>query len=119
LADLLAGIDLTGIRFGPNSASLTDESQGIVQQVAGVLQQIPEAKIQIGGHTDSRGDYNYNVELSTSRANAVRDRLVELGVGADRLAVKGFGPDNPIATNDTREGRASNRRIEFQITTGD
>ncbi len=116
---LLAGIDLSGIRFGSNSAELTSESLAILDSVADALAQVPGTTLEIGGHTDSLGDYNYNVSLSTDRAEAVRRQLASRGIADERMFARGYGPDSPIATNETREGRASNRRIEFKIITGD
>ncbi len=116
---LLAGIDLSGIRFGSNSAELTSESLAILDSVADALSQVPATSLEIGGHTDSLGDYNYNVDLSAARAEAVRRQLASRGIADERMFARGYGPDSPIATNDTRAGRASNRRIEFKIITGD
>jgi OOP family OmpA-OmpF porin len=116
---LLAGIDLSGIRFGSNSAELTPESLAILDSVADALSQVPGTSLEIGGHTDSLGDYNYNLSLSASRAEAVRSQLASRGIADERMIARGYGPDSPIATNETRAGRASNRRIEFKIITGD
>jgi OOP family OmpA-OmpF porin len=71
--------------------------------------------ITIAGHTDSKGTDNYNMELGRKRAEAVRDLLVKFGAPADRLAVESYGKTRPIATNDTEEGRAKNRRVEFHV----
>ncbi|MEM0899706.1 MAG: OmpA family protein, partial [Pseudomonadota bacterium] len=70
---------------------------------------------RVEGHTDSRGSRSLNQGLSDSRANAVRDYLVNAGVSADRLQAQGFGEANPIASNQTPEGRAQNRRIELTV----
>ena len=71
------------------------------------------------GHTDDRGTRGYNKRLSRKRAAAVVDWLVEHGIEADRLEASGFGPDKPIDTNDTAEGRQNNRRVEFHIVERD
>ncbi len=71
--------------------------------------------VEIGGHTDSQGSDTYNLRLSESRANAVRNYLIQRGVEATRLIAKGYGESMPIAPNTTREGRAKNRRVEFKV----
>jgi OOP family OmpA-OmpF porin len=75
----------------------------------------PDARVAIEGHTDAQGDEASNLALSESRAEAVRDYLVSQGIAADRLETAGFGESRPIASNDTAEGRAENRRIEFRL----
>ena len=72
-------------------------------------------KIEVQGHTDPRGGRAYNVRLSQARAESVTKALVQRGVEAERLASKGYGPDVPIAENDTEEGRQKNRRVQFKI----
>lgn len=79
-----------------------------------MLEMNPTIKIKVQGHTDSIGSEQYNLDLSPKRADAVRDYLIKRGVGADRLIAKGLGESVPIATNDTPEGRAENRRVEFK-----
>ena len=75
----------------------------------------PEMKIEIHGFTDSIGHRDYNIGLSLARAEAVRDYLVNHGIDATRIVAKGFGPDHPVAPNNTADGRSRNRRIEFMI----
>lgn len=74
-----------------------------------------ETKITILGHTDSQGDEAYNQELSEQRAASVADYLIEYGVPKDILAIEGYGENSPIAGNNTAEGRAQNRRVEFAM----
>jgi outer membrane protein OmpA-like peptidoglycan-associated protein len=82
--------------------------------VARILKEHPVlVRLEIAGHTDSRGAHDYNVQLSQDRAEAVRRYLVEKGVEPSRLVAKGYGPDQPIDTNDTVAGRQKNRRTEF------
>jgi len=80
-----------------------------------VLVKKPEWRLQIAGHTDAIGNDQNNLVLSKKRAEAVRDFMVEKGIDASRLSVLYFGETNPIATNDTPEGRQKNRRVEMTI----
>ena len=80
-----------------------------------ILNEYPNAKFTVEGHTDSVGSAKTNQRLSESRANSVRDFLVDKGIGADRLTAIGYGEDKPIATNNTRSGRAQNRRVEINL----
>ena len=109
---------LQQIQFGNNSASIRRPSLRIVDAVATLIKRHPEFQhVRIEGHTDSRGNEQRNVRLSQERADAVRDALVERGVASDRLSSIGYGPTRPIADNETRDGRAANRRVEFHIQT--
>ena len=74
-----------------------------------------QVKIEIIGHTDNQGSKAYNLDLSHRRANALMNALIRKGISADRLTAKGMGSEAPIATNDTEEGRAQNRRVEIII----
>ena len=116
LTKLFDSIDLSGIRFASNSAELTDNSIDILDQVADALSTISDVPVEISGHTDSAGSYDYNLTLSAQRAEAVRNYLINRGVDANRLQSRGFGPSRPVASNETRAGRALNRRIEFKIS---
>jgi OOP family OmpA-OmpF porin len=71
-------------------------------------------KVEIQGHTDSRGKHDYNVGLSQRRAETVKAYLVTKGVDSERIVPRGYGPDRPIATNSSARGRAINRRVEFK-----
>jgi outer membrane protein OmpA-like peptidoglycan-associated protein len=75
----------------------------------------PDLKIEIAGHTDNQGNSGANQILSENRAKAVKDFLVRSGVDTSRLTYKGYGQSEPIASNDTEEGRQQNRRTEFKI----
>ena len=88
----------------------------ICDAVVAVLEKNPTIKIRIEGHTDSRGKAGYNRKLSDKRAKAVLKYLTDKGIDTNRLTSEGFGPDTPIAPNETNEGRAKNRRVEFHIT---
>jgi outer membrane protein OmpA-like peptidoglycan-associated protein len=80
-----------------------------------VLVQYPTLRVRVTGHTDNVGSRETNVTLSKRRAEAVKAYLMKRGVEADRIETLGEGPDSPITTNNTRQGRQQNRRIEFQI----
>lgn len=104
------------IEFQPSSAVLLDASTPTLQQMLKLLQSKPGIDIDIQGYTDSSGNAMRNRELSQQRAEAVMAWLAERGTGADRMQANGFGPDRPIASNDTREGRAQNRRVEIVVS---
>lgn len=104
---------LRGVNFDSNKATLTAASYGILDDVVEVLKQNPGVKLEVQGHTDSRGAAAHNQKLSGQRAKAVRDHLVESGIPAGQLTAKGYGESSPIASNETAEGRAENRRVEM------
>jgi len=106
-------IILEGVNFETNKAVLTPESQAILDRVAESLAAYPEIRVQVAGYTDSRGSRAYNVNLSQRRAESVRDYLVGKGIDAGRLTALGYGPDSPVASNDSEAGRARNRRVEL------
>ncbi|MBN1326397.1 MAG: OmpA family protein, partial [Candidatus Cloacimonetes bacterium] len=92
---------------------LNEEAQETLDQVVRTLVNHPEIDLEIHGYTDNMGDRNYNIMLSQQRADSVMNYLIDNGIEPERLSAEGFGPDNPIASNDSKEGRAQNRRIEF------
>ena len=106
-------IVLKGVTFASGSALLTPESKQILEKVVRTLLENKEIEVEIRGYTDNTGSYETNVRISQQRADAVREYLVANGVPFSRIKTMGFGPANPIAPNNTREGRAKNRRIEF------
>jgi outer membrane protein OmpA-like peptidoglycan-associated protein len=106
-------IVLEGVYFATGSANLTENSRIILDKVVRTLQNNPQIEVEIRGHTDITGSYQTNMRLSQERADAVKIYLMNNGIDALRIRTKGYGPDNPIAPNTTREGRAKNRRIEF------
>ena len=87
----------------------------VPEKVLKVLKENPDLKLEVIGHTDSRGSHAYNIMLSQERAQAVRNWLVEHGASPDQLFIKGLGEADPIAPNDTPDGRAKNRRVEFKV----
>lgn len=106
---------LHNLFFALNSAEMLPESAPALDDLHQFLVQNPEVRIRIVGHTDSTGSLEYNMRLSRDRARSVYDALLERGIAADRLTYEGKGPNEPVAGNDTEEGRAANRRVEFVI----
>ncbi|MCA9543401.1 MAG: OmpA family protein, partial [Myxococcales bacterium] len=104
------------IFFATAKAEIRPQSFELLDDIAKTLREHPDIKrVRIEGHTDSRGSADYNRELSASRAASVLTFLQEKGVGGERMTSEGFGEDQPIAGNDTPEGMARNRRVEFVI----
>jgi outer membrane protein OmpA-like peptidoglycan-associated protein len=123
LAAFLSGSGETPRTFSPkplnfafNSAELTPESQGTLDDVAAALTDHPSAKIRLESFTDSVGDPDSNMQLSTARSEAVKTELVQRGVPAESIDTAGRGQEQPIASNDTAAGRAQNRRTEIVVT---
>lgn len=106
---------LHNIYFAFNSADILANSQKVLDEFIVFLNDHPTLQISIEGHTDNVGSDEFNLILSENRAKAVYNYLVNNGIDANRLQYKGFGESNPIATNETEEGRAMNRRTEFVI----
>jgi outer membrane protein OmpA-like peptidoglycan-associated protein len=110
---------LPGITFALDSAAIQPESERTLNIALSILSDNPEAQVEIGGHTDNRGARGHNVALSRERAAAVKTWLVAHGVAASRMTTRGYGPDRPVASNDSEAGQAQNRRIEFTHTNFD
>jgi outer membrane protein OmpA-like peptidoglycan-associated protein len=106
---------LEPVQFETGTAEIKPASYPLLDEVVGVMTDGPDIRIAVYGHTDSRGSAAYNKELSLRRARAVVKYLMDKGISPSRLEAQGFGPDRPIASNDTDAGRASNRRVEFKI----
>lgn len=104
---------LYGVLFDFNKSTLRPESDSVLQNVLTLLQKDSALTLEIQGHTDNVGDDAYNQTLSDARARSVMAWLTSHGVAAARLSAKGFGKTKPVATNDTDEGRAKNRRVEI------
>lgn len=103
------------IKYATNSAEITRSSEYILDELIDFLKENPTVRIRIEGHTDSRGNAADNKLLSENRASTVRNYLQVHGIAEARLTHQGFGPEKPLASNDTEEGRAKNRRTEFVI----
>lgn len=110
---------LEPIQFEFAKSTIKPVSYPILDEVVTLMKSRPEIRIGVYGHTDNRGAHALNMRLSTDRAAAVMKYLIGHGIAASRLESAGFGPDKPIASNDTDAGRAKNRRVEFKILSGD
>jgi len=109
-------LTLRNIFFDFDKSVLKDESKAELNRALKVLEEYPKIRIQIEGHTDYIGEASYNQSLSERRANAVYEYLINHGLSKDRIAqVIGYGESKPVDTNETDEGRAHNRRVEFRI----
>jgi len=102
------------IEFETGSATLAPEGRAILDQMAAVLVKMSTRTVEIIGHTDNSGNRASNIALSQARADAVKGYLVGKGISPQQLTTDGVGPDQPVASNDTADGRARNRRIEFR-----
>ena len=104
------------ILFEFDSSRVLPDSYYILDEITDKMMTLPKLRLEIQGHTDNLGGYEYNQELSQRRAQAVMDGLVNRGINPRRLRARGFGASRPISSNDTEEGQAKNRRTEFIIT---
>ena len=98
-----------------NKSTIRPGSMALIEEAATMLNTHGNLGVVVEGHSDSKGTLQYNQKLSLRRAMAVRDQLVKLGVDQGRIVVIGKGASEPIATNETREGRAQNRRVVLVI----
>ncbi|RKP50971.1 OmpA family protein [Trinickia fusca] len=103
------------IEFETGSATLTPQGRAILDQMASALVKMQNKTVEIIGHTDNAGSRASNIALSQARADAVKGYLVAKGIAPQTMATMGVGPDQPIASNSTDDGRARNRRIEFRV----
>lgn len=108
-------IELPGVNFETNSDRLIGDTNGELRNAAATLRKYPDLRVEVAGHTDSVGNADYNQGLSERRAATVRDYLINAGANGDNLSARGYGEAQPVATNDTAEGRAANRRVELRI----
>ncbi len=103
------------VTFAFDSAQLNPQFDSVLDKLAQTLSEYNKTVIQVAGHTDSTGSHAYNMKLSLERADSVKAYLESRGVPGSRLVTIGAGPDYPIASNDTEQGRAQNRRVEITI----
>ncbi len=106
---------LKDLRFATGKAEILPQYTDELDRAVRVLKNNPEIEILIEGHTDSTGSYEINMALSRDRANSVLNYMVSKGIDKDRLTAKGFGSSSPVASNDTAEGRAQNRRVQLTV----
>jgi outer membrane protein OmpA-like peptidoglycan-associated protein len=106
---------LPGVTFKSDSAELREEAKPILDAIADRLVK-ENRRVEIAGHTSSTGSAEHNMTLSQGRADAVRDFLISRGVPESNLIAKGYGMNQPVATNDTQEGRNANKRVEIRYT---
>jgi outer membrane protein OmpA-like peptidoglycan-associated protein len=104
------------VRFNVNKSSLTDQARANLDKLVPVFKEYPDTNIDIFGYTDITGTAEYNLKLSRERAETVKNYLATKGLLAARMKTTGYGIADPIASNDTEEGRSQNRRVEFAIT---
>ncbi len=102
-----------GIRFDVGKASLKPESMGIINEIYDLMNENPDLKFSVEGHTDNTGDESSNLTLSAARAESVMNKLIDMGIQNTRLTSKGFGESKPLSDNGSPEERANNRRVEF------
>jgi len=106
-------VTLNDVLFNTNMSELNPGGIRTVQKLADILTQNPDRTILVEGFTDSTGTASYNLDLSTRRANAVRDALMGMGIASNRIAARGLGKEYPVAGNETASGRQLNRRVEI------
>ena len=107
---------LNNIQFKVASAELLKEGKTELNKVVELMKNYPKIEIELSGHTSSEGEAEMNRKLSLSRVESCRKYLSDNGISEDRITTIGYGPDKPIAPNDTEENRAINRRVELKIT---
>jgi len=104
------------VNFKLNSAEIGGSSDALLTEIADVLNRYEYIQlVEIQGHTDNKGNHDYNVQLSQARAESVRHRLIQSGIAAERLEARGYGPDVPLVPNKGEAARAKNRRVQFMI----
>lgn len=104
------------VTFATDSAQISPAFQGTLDQVASTISEYADTRVQIAGHTDSTGSDSHNQQLSERRAQAVASYLTGRGVAASRISTVGYGESQPVASNDTPDGRQQNRRVEIVLS---
>jgi outer membrane protein OmpA-like peptidoglycan-associated protein len=107
---------MSDVLFKTGSFELLPGARERLAKISGIVLAYPSLHLQVEGHTDSVGGDEYNQQLSEKRAGSVRDYLVQQGISADAIEARGFGKTEPVASNDTPEGRQQNRRVEMVIS---
>ncbi|GAB3808921.1 sodium-translocating pyrophosphatase [Spirosoma humi] len=115
-ADKTTWFDFDRLTFETGKATLKPESQEQLKNIAEILKAYPAVNVKLGGYTDNTGKADSNLKLSQDRANSVRAELEKMDIDKDRLEAEGYGQEHPVASNDTKEGRAQNRRISIRVT---
>lgn len=105
----------SGILFGYDSATLQPEAKANISKLADILKKYPDSNVLITGHTDSDGSDSYNQTLSEKRAKSVSDYAAYQGISSSRLSIVGLGENEPVASNDSADGKQLNRRVEIAI----
>jgi outer membrane protein OmpA-like peptidoglycan-associated protein len=101
------------ILFDTGKSTIKTISAGVLNDIYGIMEEYPNARFLVQGHTDNTGSEGFNMKLSKNRASSVVDYLTEKGVDSGRLDSVGYGEKNPLDSNKTKEGRANNRRVEI------
>ena len=114
------GINVTfnedqGVYFDTNKSAVQGTSETTLNSMADILKEYPKSNVLVEGHTDNAGPDDYNMDLSQQRATSVSDYLISQGIAKSRLTTKWYGENQPVADNDTKEGKAKNRRVELAI----
>ena len=112
-------IVLNAIRFDFDKSDIKPEYYPVLDEAIDILKKHPDKKVIIEGHTCWIGTEEYNMELSLRRAASVKNYLISNGLNADKLSIKGYGEERPIADNTTKQGRQANRRVEFKVLAND
>lgn len=108
-------IVLRGVNFDFDKANIRPDATPILKEAATILKENATLKVSVEGHTDAKGTDDYNLKLSMRRAAAVKAFLVQEGVAESRLSTRGLGESQPVASNETDDGRAQNRRVELKV----
>jgi outer membrane protein OmpA-like peptidoglycan-associated protein len=116
VVDKTTWFDFDRLLFDTGKATLQTSSYEQLGNIAKILKAFPAVNVKVGGYTDNVGDKAANLTLSSDRAKNVAAEIAKLGVAANRLEAEGYGDEHPVASNDTEEGRAQNRRISLRVT---
>ena len=108
-------VEIKSVLFDLNKATIRKESLGTLDNIASIMNQYPDSKFLVEGHTDSQGRDEYNLKLSNDRAASVKNYLISKGISASRINSRGFGETRPVASNNTAAGRQANRRVELSL----